>query len=142
MQIEAGREVDGAAAEFAQREWAAHDAEHFGGPFHREPFALTGWDGVRVVATATGWTGMGVGYLRDLIVDGALRGRGLGRQMMEAFEAHCLERGAHRLALRTEADGAARRFYEREGWVVEAVLREWLGDRDFVQMRKDLGRSA
>jgi GNAT superfamily N-acetyltransferase len=62
------------------------------------------------------WTPGDVCYLEDLFVDPALRGRGCGRQLIEAVAAAARERGCSRLYWLTQASNAtARRLYDRVG---------------------------
>jgi ribosomal protein S18 acetylase RimI-like enzyme len=54
-----------------------------------------------------------------LIVDAAVRGRGLGRALVVGFEAHLRARGARRSRVETsslEGQGGASRFYESTGY--------------------------
>lgn len=57
------------------------------------------------------------GVLHDIIVDPARRGRGLGRQLLDATLAHLHSRGAPRVVLSTAArNEAAQRLFERAGF--------------------------
>jgi ribosomal protein S18 acetylase RimI-like enzyme len=56
-------------------------------------------------------------YLQELYVIPALRGRGIGRALMEATIELCRERGADGIDLNTgETDTAARALYESMGF--------------------------
>lgn len=56
-------------------------------------------------------------YLAELYVTPELRGRGLGRVLLEASMEHARDRGADRIELGTsEEDVAARALYERLGF--------------------------
>ena len=53
-------------------------------------------------------------YLQDLYVDGAARGQGAGRALIEAVAAHARERDSARLYwLTQDHDAAARQLYDR-----------------------------
>jgi GNAT superfamily N-acetyltransferase len=80
------------------------------------------------------WKMGGVGYLSQLLVDPVLRGRGLGRQLMDAFEQQCAD--CHKLALKTYKDSRSQRFYEALGFKVEAVLEMDVHGIDWVYMAK------
>ena len=67
-------------------------------------------------ATMWGWL-----VIDGLWVDGAVRGRGLGRQLLMAAEALAIERGCCGAWLGT-FDFQARPFYERNGYRVFAEL--------------------
>jgi ribosomal protein S18 acetylase RimI-like enzyme len=77
-----------------------------------------GPDGLAVLRfRPTLWTTALECYLAELYVVPQLRGRGLGRALLEAAMAVARERGADRMDLGTsEDDAAARRLYERLGF--------------------------
>jgi ribosomal protein S18 acetylase RimI-like enzyme len=63
------------------------------------------------------YTGALDAHLEELYVVPELRGRGLGRALLEAGMEHARERGATRIDLGTsETDVAARALYERAGF--------------------------
>lgn len=132
--------LDPDAREFADHVWRAHDDARFGPGtrWERHPFALTARRDGHVVGIATGWTGLGVGYLSELVVADDARGQGIGSHLLASFESLAARRGCARLALRTDAGSRAAGFYEARGWRVEATFTEWLGGADFVQLRRDL----
>lgn len=60
------------------------------------------------------WTAAPVCYLQDLYVDGAARGQGAGRALIEAVAAHARERDSARLYwLTQDHNAAARQLYDR-----------------------------
>jgi ribosomal protein S18 acetylase RimI-like enzyme len=59
-----------------------------------------------------------VAVLTHVTVDDRLRGRGAGRQLVEAFVARARAAGANEVRLVTEASDGASGFYERLGWSV------------------------
>jgi ribosomal protein S18 acetylase RimI-like enzyme len=69
-----------------------------------------------------------------LAVDPPAQGRGVGRALVEAAVGEARARGARKLGLRVLGDNAAaRRLYERCGFVVEGVLeREFLLEGQYV----------
>jgi len=138
--ITRGTEPDPEVAAFLERQWLGHDAAAFAGStrWERNPFTLAARREGRVIGAATGWTALGVGYLSELIVDPACRGEGVGAHLLTAVEHLARERQCPRLALRTDRGSHAERFYESRGWAVDATIRDWLGGRDFVEMRRDL----
>ena len=70
--------------------------------------------GQLVVSTAEG--GLSV-LVEDMVVDGAFRGRGVGRALLGAVEAWAAARGATRLQLLADRENAAAlAFYGRAGW--------------------------
>ncbi|MDX6627378.1 MAG: hypothetical protein QOE56_2367 [Solirubrobacterales bacterium] len=77
-----------------------------------------GPDGVAVLRFRTAiWTGEPEAHLQELYVVPALRGRGIGRALLEATIAAAREHGATGIDLNTgEADTAARALYESSGF--------------------------
>jgi RimJ/RimL family protein N-acetyltransferase len=66
-----------------------------------------------------------VRQIRGITVDPALRGRGVGRALIDAAIDEARRRGARRLTLRVFAPNeVARRLYESAGFEVEGVQRE------------------
>jgi ribosomal protein S18 acetylase RimI-like enzyme len=72
--------------------------------------------------------------IRGLAVDPALQRQGVGKALMDAAAAEARARGARRLRLRVLAKNeAARRLYDRSGYIVEGVLRgEFCLDGEYV----------
>lgn len=72
-----------------------------------------------LVSTALGGT---VALLEDLVVDPALRGVGIGARLLAAGLATAERLGCRRVTLLTdEGNVAARRFYERQGFMVSPM---------------------
>ena len=70
--------------------------------------------------------------LHDLIVDREYRGRGVGRQLLDATTAYLVSRGAPRVVLSTtELNVSAQRLFAREGF-----------RRTMVEMTRELDRPA
>jgi ribosomal protein S18 acetylase RimI-like enzyme len=57
-----------------------------------------------------------VAVLTHVVVDEALRGRGAGRRLVDAFVDAARQAGAAEARLVTDVDGGAARFYEQLGW--------------------------
>jgi ribosomal protein S18 acetylase RimI-like enzyme len=67
-----------------------------------------------LVSTAEGGL---VALIEDMVVEGGLRGRGIGRLLMESMEAWAAEHGAGRLQLLADRTNfAALDFYDKIGW--------------------------
>ena len=72
------------------------------------------------------------GVLNDIVVDPGDRGRGIGRQLLDAVMAELKRRGAPRVVLSTaEANGAAQRLFARAGF-----------RNTMVEMTAELGENA
>jgi ribosomal protein S18 acetylase RimI-like enzyme len=65
--------------------------------------------------------------LNDLYVASAARGRGVGRDLLEAAAAHARAAGAIRMVLSTAHDNiAAQSLYEAQGWRREDAFYEYV----------------
>jgi GNAT superfamily N-acetyltransferase len=62
------------------------------------------------------------GEVQSVFVDASLRGRGIGRALMDAIAAEARARGIHRIVLHSTHEGVA--FYRRIGWVNAETLLE------------------
>jgi len=68
--------------------------------------------------------GARLAFLQELYVDEAARGTGIGRALIEAFDAWARERGAATEALGTSRPSAMA-FYERLGFVTRPTMYYW-----------------
>lgn len=126
----------GAAQDFFEVAWREFNQELFGEPFL---WLLTGEFHLGAAESAGELLGAarytiaeGVGYLRELVVRKTDRGRGIGRQLLDAFEADCRRRRCHKLFLDVAAANVgAQRFYRRNGWEQEGVMRRHWREVDF-----------
>jgi GNAT superfamily N-acetyltransferase len=67
-----------------------------------------------LISTAEGGI---VALVEDMVVDSRHRGRGIGRQLMDAIESWSRERGASRLQLLADRTNfSALDFYDKIGW--------------------------
>jgi len=140
LTITEGGALDRETAAWLAREWdRVHEAtrpDEAG--WDQRPFSLTARRDGRLVGAATGWTNLGAAYLAELVVEAGARGEGVGSHLLAAVEDLARRRGCHTMGLMTEADGAARRLYERRGWTIEWVQEDWIAGRDWARMRRDL----
>ncbi|MEU6353594.1 GNAT family N-acetyltransferase [Streptomyces sp. NPDC047072] len=82
----------------------------------REQNRLLGYAFVRIVPAAGSWKlGNHVGVLETLVVAREARGRGLGRLLIEAADAHCRSHGAGVLRVSVIEGNDAHGFYRRRG---------------------------
>lgn len=137
LELTVTERLDEEAQRFSDREWAAYHGEK--SPDTLEvPFAITARNHGDVVGTADGHTRGDDCYLAGLMVAAPRRNEGIGERLVAAVAALAAERDCAFVTLRTQADGDARRFYERLGFVVTGTLPAFRRGRDFVSMRRDL----
>lgn len=126
---------------FVDRHWPLANEQQFGwadqGRWRKHHFTLWAEEAGEVIGVALSWRMGGVGYLRQLLVSREQRNRGVGRQLVEAFERECA--GCHKLALKTYKDSPSARFYLGLGYRVEAVLANDVHGIDWVYMIKEPG---
>ena len=68
----------------------------------------------------------------DIGVDPAIQSKGVGRKLVEGLKKEAREQRIHKLSLRVlGTNQRAIRFYQKNGFVVEGILKEefWLNDR-------------
>ncbi|HMJ78182.1 MAG TPA: GNAT family N-acetyltransferase [Iamia sp.] len=77
------------------------------------------------------------GEVRSLYVDPSVQGRGLGAALLAAAEAELAGQGSVELVLWVvEGNAAARRFYERRGWVADGIRKVTpVADEELVEVR-------
>jgi RimJ/RimL family protein N-acetyltransferase len=94
------------------------------GEGQERPGGVTGVVGyVRVVPPTSLASNAHVRQIQGLVVDERVRGRGVGRALVEAACALARAQGARRITLRVLGDNiAARALYESAGFAVEGVL--------------------
>ena len=124
------------AQSFFEVEWRPVNEELFGQPFlwlmqgeyHLGAMRHPG----ELIGAARYTIAEGVGYLRELLVKGGERSRGVGEQLLTQFEADCRRRGCHKLFLDVAAINVrAQAFYKRNGWEQEGLMRRHWREVDF-----------
>src|SRR5215210_4586935 len=83
----------------------------------------------------------GLFEIKRMYVDPAIRGRRVGRQIVEALEAHACQLGAKRIVLETgprQPDAIA--MYQHAGFHDIPLYGEYIGSQFSVCMAKDLNR--
>jgi ribosomal protein S18 acetylase RimI-like enzyme len=78
----------------------------------------------RTVGVAAGYSWAGVSELKQLWVDEAYRGRGYGRQLLNAFVAEASRRGVRRIWV-ASYDFQAPGMYEKAGFKRMAEFADW-----------------
>jgi GNAT superfamily N-acetyltransferase len=118
--------------EFNESRWPHHQ------PWR--PLGILVRDRGTIVAGLAGETYCGWLFVRYLWVSEVLRGKGLGRRLMEAAERRALDRGCHSVWLDTfsfQAPG----FYRKLGYEAFGEL-DWSDEHKRIFLRKSLSDSA
>lgn len=121
--------------EFLSREWPLADRRLFGRELDwtSRPVVVEARAGRDLAGVAVGEAVAGMARLHDLLVTGPRQNREVGRRLVELFCGRAAELGAARCFLRCPDTDRHRRFYERCGFVVVAVLPRYYHDHDFVE---------
>nr|WP_240981630.1 MULTISPECIES: GNAT family N-acetyltransferase [unclassified Streptomyces] len=98
----------------------------------RDVWAAFGPDGavtgaVTLLRTDTA-NGRHRGEIARLLVHRSARGRGLGRRLLAAAEAHAAATGLTLLVLDTQTDSPAERLYRGAGWTPAGTIPEYAAD--------------
>jgi 2'-5' RNA ligase len=130
--------LDPEAQAFSAREWEALNLAQLGRVQDAEALSVTARIAGEVVGVAGGEWSPPTAFLDNLVVAASERGCGVGSRRLAGFESAARERGCTRLAVRVRAGTEAEGFLRHKGWVEEARLSPWFGDRDAVHLRRDL----
>jgi GNAT superfamily N-acetyltransferase len=125
--------------QFLAREWPLADRGLFGADLDwtSRPVVVEARAGRELAGVAVGEAVAGMARLHDLLVIEPHRGRGLGARLVELFCARAADLGAARCFLRCPDTARHRRFYERQGFTVVAVLPRYYHGHDFVEYLRE-----
>ena len=102
------------ARDFNAVHWPPHNRRQ-GIDWKQQDFALGAFEVTECVGVAIYKVVGGMAFLEQIVVAEGSTGRGIGSQLMKAFEAHAAELGCHVIQLET-AETQAPGFYERHGY--------------------------
>ena len=126
--------------EFLQREWKPVNERTFGHyketMWDEHRYALAAYDDGRIVGAIVLKVKAGLGKVTQIIVAADRRGEGIARALMAMTEEICRREGCHKVSLKTYWNSEAHRFYQKQGYVVEGILRRDLHGVDMCQMCK------
>jgi GNAT superfamily N-acetyltransferase len=128
--------------DFLAREWPSVNERMFGlsdpAVWEVRRYTLAAYENGTMVGAAVLKIEAGLGKLNQLITAADRRGQGIGQALMSRVEEICRREGCHKLSLKTYRDSQAQRFYAKQGYVVEGILRRDLHGIDMCQMCKYL----
>jgi GNAT superfamily N-acetyltransferase len=124
---------------FLAREWPRADRRLFGEDLDwtSRPVVVEALAGRELVGVAVGEAVAGMARLHDVLVVEPRQGRGLGSRLVELFCARAAELGATRCFLRCPDTQRHRRFYERLGFTLVAVLPRYYHGHDFLEYMRE-----
>jgi 2'-5' RNA ligase len=134
LALTTGEALDAEGAAFFEWAWDGHLAAGYGARAARpRPFAVTARREGAVVGVALGEVDEEL-WLDRLVVDPAVRGQGVGTQLLREVESVARSAAAGRAALVCRAGGPAEAFYRQRAWIVDLQLPGWRRGTDFVRM--------
>jgi GNAT superfamily N-acetyltransferase len=123
---------------FAKREWKAFNKE-VGYSYKEDKYKFAAFEGRTLVGFASLEITGGVMYLAQLLVSKTIRGRGVGRLLIERAERFAREKRCHRIYLKTsERHIDALRLYKREGYRKIAELKNHTFHLTWYLLAKEL----
>jgi ribosomal protein S18 acetylase RimI-like enzyme len=129
-------------AEFLRREWKPVNELMFGhyeeSMWEEHGHTLAAYESGRIVGAVVLKIEAGLGKVTQIIIAADHRNEGIGRALMDRAEEICRRQGCHKLSLKTYWHSEAQRFYQKQGYVIEGVLRRDLHGLDMCQMCKFL----
>ena len=128
--------------DFLRQQWRPVNERMFGrydaGMWDVGRHALAAYDDDRIVGAALFKIEAGLGKVGQVITAADCRGQGIGQALMARVEKICRRERCHKLGLKTYWNSEAQRFYQKQGYVVEGILRRDLHGIDMCQMCKFL----
>jgi ribosomal protein S18 acetylase RimI-like enzyme len=128
--------------DFLSREWPSENKRRFGRSdpemWEVRRYALAAYDDDTMIGAAVLKVEGGLGKVTQIITSADRRGQGIGQALMSRVEEICRQEGCHKVSLKTYWDSQAQRFYSKQGYVVEGMLRRDLHGFDMCQMCKFL----
>ena len=126
--------------EFLQREWKPVNERMLGhyeeSMWDEHRYALAAYDDGGIVGAIVLKVKAGLGKVTQIIVAADRRGEGVARALMARTEEICRREGCHKVSLKTYWNSEAQRFYQKQGYAVEGILRRDLHGLDMCQMCK------
>lgn len=124
--------------DFEKAQWEKADIEHYGRAvdWDKKVFHITAEENGEIVGSVRMDVRVGIAYIDAIIVDDSMRGKGIGRQLMEKAEQVAQDHNAHKIYLQTGADWDAVPFYEDLGYKTTSQLPNHHLHIDFIELTK------
>ena len=126
---------------FKTIEWKKADDEHYGDKppnFTVLEHTFVAEEAGEIIGQIELKIDQGVAKIESLLVGSLHQGKGIGGDLVMASESWALANGAHKISLETGSEWSARKFYEKLGYEIRAVLPNDVAHQDFVLMDKIL----
>lgn len=129
-----------ALTQFKAAEYPSVDQEHYGEvpDFTFHEFTLVVKDEEKIAGYIDVTVCLGVAYVKSLLIGKEYRGKGIGKELMDATEEKVKNLGAHKIWLETGSNWQAKTFYEKLGYSVRTVLPNDVNGQEAVLMDKML----
>ena len=137
VEITAGDVLAPDAEAFFARSWAGYVEATYGPVAAGRPFAVTARTGGEVAGVALGTCDDEL-WVDRLVVDPAVRGGGVGTQLLTEAELAGAAAGCRRGYLLCRAGSPSEAWYLARGWRQDLSLTAWRHGRDFVRLSRDL----
>lgn len=126
---------------FEHEQWPIADKEHYGNEmpdFRYQKYSIIASEGADILGFIFLTINVGVATIDSLLVHESLRRKGIASSLLKKAEEKAKKEGCHLIRLETGEDWSARKFYEKHGYTVRALLKGYYGKRDFVLMDKGI----
>lgn len=91
-----------------------------------------------IIAGIAGWTWAGICEITQFWVDESFRRNGIGKILLEAAESEAKSKGCTTILVRSYSFQAPR-FYERQGYIVEHMLKGFPDSYNYFILLKRIG---
>lgn len=119
---------------FSKTAWHAEDIPHYGKhiEWNSKSFLFKATQDQQIIGVIEGRHESGIVYILSLIVDKVVRGKGVGKALLDKAISFGKKFGAHKLWLITGKGWEANKFYEKLGFEKIAELPDHHFHKDFL----------
>jgi len=140
MKIKEIKKETKATKDFAEKEWAVADSEHYGKDVKWEKitYDIVAIENNKIVGKLDSSTEAGVAHISNILVAKSGRRQGVGKALMLKAEEFARKIGAHKIFLKTGRDWESVVFYESLGYKITGEFLDHSFHQDFVIFTKFL----
>lgn len=124
--------------DFEIKEWEKADLEHYGRKVNwdKKDFNIVVKENNKIVGSLRMYIRVGICYIDSVIVSSELRGRGIGKILMDKAEELAKKNKVHKIYFHTGKDWDFVNFYEGLGYKITSDLPNHYLRVHFVEMTK------